>query len=144
VGCHCPEPIQATDLRRAGVCLKCCLPIDSEALSSDETIRAFFERFAATFPGSPPESFQGFRRQCEERERAGRKDFGLAYLSRDNLAEACEEESDSAIYLFLDTLRHRREAGSDDDLDLVLTTVWHSFKAHEGARRLADKRRGSP
>jgi len=145
--CDCPTPHPHPNPRLPDDCVSCGFWINPEAdwVSSDKTVAEFFGRLAeAAFPGEAPEGFESFRRQCEARERAGRGSFGFAYASRDNLAESVEELSDFVIYLLLDGLKHRRNGGGDEDLELALTGAMHAFRAYEATRHLAARRRGSP
>lgn len=125
--------------------MMCGKPLDPAWISSDKTVRGFFDRLAGTFPGpEPPDDFVAFRRQCEARELAGRERFGHSSLAKNNCAEAMEEAADFANYMFFDVLRHLRDAGNDDDLALALTGALHAFWAYRCARELAGKRRGAP
>jgi ATP-dependent RNA circularization protein (DNA/RNA ligase family) len=97
--------------------------------------------------GENPEWFEQFKHLAVTRERAGRDEFGFAYLSpnRDNIAEAAEELGDFIVYVFLDSLRARRENGGDDeDIDVVLTAASLAAQAFEHLSRLKHKRRGAP
>lgn len=113
--------------------------------TTDETVAAFFDRLAAgAFPGKPDPEYATFRQHCEYRERAGRTDFGDAYLHRDNLAEAREELADLGIYALLDSLQAIRDGKGDEDFELVLTMAHHAYLAYKTSMRLAAKRRGAP
>jgi hypothetical protein len=139
--CPCKPPVRSADPRRKGKCAACGLALNPDWLSSDETIAAFFDALAeATFPafdatGKPMTSpvFERFRRLCEHRERAGRTEFGLRYLNRDNVAEAEEEAADLANYAFFRALQHVREGGGLRNAR-SLRAAFHAFKALEALR----------
>jgi hypothetical protein len=121
------------------------MALDPAWLSNDETVAAFFDRLEdSAFPGAVPESFHAFRRQCEAREKAGRKHFGLAYLSRKNLREGAEEEADAVIYRHLHMLQRLRDAGDDEGIALVLEACRHSYEAYRCDREVEARLRGSP
>lgn len=143
MSCRCSDPRERADPRSAGICSKCGKVIGSGVLSSDETVKWFFDRLeAASFPGKVPDDFRAFRQGCETRERAGRSTFGLAYLCRPNLPEAQQEWADGANYIFFDALRNRRATGQDEDLDVALSVAYHAYMADHFTRLLASKRRG--
>lgn len=141
-GCNCPAPYESSDSRKAGTCNRCGKLINPEHLSSDSNVREFFDNFARGLPTITP-AFHDLRRQCELRERAGRSQFGLRYLGRDNQREGLEEEADGVNYVYFDLLKCDRE-GIDPDLDLAMTEAYHLYKAYEANRRRAERRRGAP
>jgi hypothetical protein len=120
------------------MCLRaaCQGHLKPEWLSSDDTVKHFFDRLAEAMfhpailngPG-PPAWFQRFRRQCEQRELAGRDEFGVRYLSRNNRVEGQEEASDETIYSHLDILRQRRE-GRPEEWELALTVAKRAAENH--------------
>lgn len=66
----------------------------------------FFDRLE-TLPGM--ENVVYFRRQCEQREREGRRLYGHQHLSRDNAVDGTEEAADGAVYSHFLLLKARRE-----------------------------------
>ena len=149
--CRCEEPRESADPRREGLCEKCSLRLSPAWTSNDDTFAEFFDRLEATFPGyrsspdwEPPESFQMFRSQCQGREMAGRRTYGLRYLNRRNRKDAREEATDLALYMLFDSLREIRREGYDDDIDLALTAAWYAYKAYATTLDLKHKREHAP
>lgn len=144
--CRCALPVEYPNPTKQGVCVKCDRWLNPEWLSSDATLSAFFRRLSEALPPGEAESdsWCAFRAQCEAREYAGRDKFGMEYLVRSNTTEALEETADLALYAFLDSLKQRRDQGSDEDFDLVLMGAFHAYKAHETMRHLRSRRHGAP
>lgn len=146
MSCDCPTPREGPNPRSKGSCLKCGKIIDSSYVTSDETHAEFTDRLRSCFPGGSPPGFEDFCRIALERSRGGREQFGHAHLDRDrdNCREAEDEATDLLNYMHFDVLRARREGEGDQDIDLALTTAFYAWKAFESARRLSEKRHGSP
>ena len=126
-GCYCDRP-RLND-RRPGYCRRCGQQIDDRWISSDETMAAFFDQLAG-LPGITAAALlHGLNR-----ERAGRKEFGFAYLGRDNPAEGQEEAADGLIYCALDWLNDRRAGTEDVDADLI-DAAHHFALAHAALER---------
>ena len=147
--CPCDEPVRSTDPRREGSCSKCGYRFDPAWDQTDAGFRAFWDRIESSFPGwqnpfyEPPDTQQTLRLQTMHRERSGRKQFGYAYLSRDNLKEAREEIADCLMYLYLDTLRCERD-GMDPEWDVTLSIADDLLSAYEKFDKLRHKHRGTP
>lgn len=121
-------------------------------MSSDQTVKEFWDRLgAAIYPRwgmpefEPDLEWVRYRAEAEAREREGREKFGGAYLSRKNLKDADEEDSDGSNYVFFDVLqwRHTSQTDRDDDIDLALESARHRYIAYCCDRKLERKRRGS-
>ena len=144
MACRCPAPLEPADPRHKGECCKCGKVLGAQVLSS-ENIVWFYDRLESCFPGKAPPAFKAFRHECEAREFEGREKFGLSYLSRDNLKEAAEEESDADNYRFFKILQLRSEGRDEADvMDLLLSAAFHAYKAYEFDRRAEARLRGSP
>ena len=147
--CACPTPIESINPRKKGKCVRCCSSLDPEWDQTDENFRAFWDRVEASYPGwqaplyEPPDHQQTLRLQTMHREAAGRGNFGHAYLSRDNLREAREEIADCLMYLYLDTLRCKRD-GMDPEWDVTLEIAEDLLSAYEKFDKLRHKHRGAP
>jgi hypothetical protein len=118
--------------RRPGYCRRCGVAVDPRWISSDETLAAF-QTEIAKLPGVTP----GILIDSHRRERAGRVEFGLKYLGRDNDAEAQEEYADGLIYAHLSRLNDIRNGVEELDPDL-LDAAHHAalaFAAIERRRR---------
>ena len=113
-------------------------------MSDDETFRTFYSRLAEalfrydlTGELRVSAEFGHFLEQAASRERAGREQFGLAYLTRDNPTEALEEFADGANYAMFTRLRDLEEFGDDPDvMRLALDVALYSFRAHAAAQEL--------
>jgi hypothetical protein len=68
------------------------------------------------------------------RERAGRSQFGLKYLGRDNAAEGQEEAADGVNYCAFEWLNDRR-AGTEDIAPDLLIAAHHFALAHAALER---------
>lgn len=124
--CRCDYP---TNMKiRPGYCSHCSGTLDPSWQTTDETVAEFMDQLA-DLPGVLP----GFIEQCRQRERAGRDEFGYAYVKRSNCDEGIEEFSDACLYAFLHLLRCRRE-GKREQLELALDISRH---AAEGAALFA-------
>lgn len=148
--CKCPKPEPAVNPRHEGTCVKCgysMAPFDQ----SDENFAAFWERIESSYPGwqfvgyEPPDEHQTLRLQTTHRELAGRTQFGYDYLQpeRDNFREAREELADALIYLYLETLKNRRD-GDDPEWDVVLEIADDLLSAYGKLNQLKHKHRGVP
>lgn len=144
MSCACPAPLEATDPRRAGSCNKCGRTFEADWLSTDETVKEFFDWLESSIPATEMEEFTAFRRHCEEREKAGRETFGIAHLHRSNPTEATEEAADIGVYAHLAVLEERRNEGDAQEMSLALEGARYAYLAHKCFRELAAKRRGSP
>jgi hypothetical protein len=142
--CTCERPSEFVTPTKKGICVDCNALIDFEWTSTDATVAAFFDRLATTFPSWPavPQWFEAFRAQCEDRERAGRDEFGFRYLARDNAGEALEEAADGGIYHHLEILRKLRN-GQAEDIDVHLQAAYHFAQAHRFSRMAQAKARGN-
>ena len=131
--------------------------MDPAWVSSNQTMQHIFAGLArsakpgeavqknpATGADELSDDFLAFWAECRAREAAGRERFGLSYLERNNENEALEEWTDGANYLAFSHLRAVRDEGDDEHTDLVLTAMYHAFKAHQATRELRRKRHGAP
>lgn len=84
-----------------------------------------------------PDVHEHFTATCRSREMMGRRLFGDAYLTRDNISEAWEEAADLANYAFFEVLQ-RRDQGKDDRVDLALMAAHHAAMAHLTLLKLRD------
>jgi len=148
--CECHPPKDLTDPRMENVCRQCRGQIVlSEWASSDRNHGEFFERLAlAMFPAYAstldrkmiPRWFYDFYRHCSHREKAGRRKFGLKYLSYDN-AEYQEEMADGGNYAFFSLCRDRREGRGDEEIDRRLSQAKNAAlgwkDAYEENRRIS-------
>lgn len=152
--CGCERPVRSLDPRREGACAKCGLAFDPEWDQSDSNFQAFWERIESSYPGwrsrwvpnwEPPDEQQTLRLQTQHRERAGRGQFGYDYLSpqRNNLREAREELADALLYVYLDTLKCKRD-GMDPEWDVVLEIADDLLSAYGKLDQLRVKHRGAP
>jgi len=125
--CRCKHPREND--RRPGNCRKCGVRLDPKWLSSDTTMTAFLTRLAE-LPGVTAPAII----HAQKRERAGRVEFGLNYLGRDNAAEGREEGADGIIYSALSWLNDRR-AGTEDIDPNLLDAAHHFALAHQALER---------
>lgn len=125
--CHCQHP-RLND-RRPEFC-RCCgarhLPA---AISSDRTMMEWQTRLA-NLPGVTPDGLL----HAIQRERAGRDEFGLLYLTRRNAEEGKQEAADGMNYSFFAWLQDRRNGTEDIDPDL-LDAAHHFALAHAALER---------
>lgn len=85
----------------------------------------------------PPADWIAFRRHCEQREEAGREEFGDAYLYRDNAAEGLEEAADGLNYCHFVVERTRAEGGDVERAQHLATiAAQHFFLAHQALQQL--------
>lgn len=153
----CSKPRESVNPRKKGSCLSCGRMFDPKWIVSDRTMSDIFDRLArsmqygeaiekdpVTGHDALTDDFLSFWAECQARERAGREKFGLTYLVRDNETEALEEFTDGANYLAFSSLQAVRSESDDDEIDLVMTAMYHAFKGHQAARRLRAKRHGHP
>jgi hypothetical protein len=98
-------------------------------ISSDETM-AEFQTEVAKLPGVTA----GLLLDAQRRERAGRGEFGMKYLGRDNIAEAFEEAADFHNYTFFEWLNDRR-AGREEIDENLLTAAHHIALAYAALER---------
>jgi hypothetical protein len=110
--CRCEHPRENS--RRPGWCQRCGKSFDPKWISSDNTL-AEFQTEIAKLPGVTP----GILIDSHRRERAGRGEFGLRYLGRDNCAEGMEEAVDGLNYSCFTWLNDRRAGVEDIDPDLL-------------------------
>ena len=148
--CTCPQPSTSSDPRKDPTfCAKCSHPKHPDWDQTDEAFTAFWERIESTRAGwqyplyEPPDEEQTLRLQTMHRELAGRKHFGYAYLQRDNIREAREELADALLYVYLDTLKNKRE-GDDPEWDVVLEIADDLLSAYGKLNQLKHKHRGVP
>jgi hypothetical protein len=145
VDCRCQVPLQSGDPRRLGFCSRCGRRINPEWTSNDATFADFFDGLEKSmFPGLTPDWFTRFRNQCQRRERAGRPLYGNRFLGKNNPEDAMEEACDGALYAMLDTLRHLRDHGDDDDFDAALRAAARFAQAYRELLNLKGKRSGRP
>jgi hypothetical protein len=130
--CRCERP-RLND-RRPGYCRSCGIGLNPKWLSGDETL-AEFQKEVARLPGVTP----GILIDSHRRERAGRYEFGLRYIGRDNCAEGLEEASDLLNYAFFDWLNDRRAGTEEIDPDL-LEAAHHAALAYAALERKRRKR----
>lgn len=136
--CRCRKPLVTADPRHKNICGRCAHPIKGPGISTDETAREFFDRLeAGIFPIRTPakerRSFHAIRKLAEDRERAGRDEFGVDYLSHDWLGNVSEEIADVLVYLYLRDLRTVRETGGHDGLAILLQACRVAIGALETA-----------
>jgi len=126
MACQCPVP-QIHVNPRYNSCASCLKPIDQDVVSDTAKLQGFLNRI----PGVPAPLVL----QCHAREQAGRQEFGLEYLGRNNIEAFTEEASDGVNYLFFRSLQDRR-AGREEDTDLY-RAAYHLAEAY---RILAGRR----
>lgn len=133
-GCQCTVPVAHTvhDCK----CFSCGKFLDPRIVDSDENLAVFRDRLEA-LPGMPGAALD---HACQ-RELAGRKEFGLQYLSRNNYAEGREEAADGVLYSALAWLEGRRE-GIEEISPHLLSAARHFALAHHDLL-LAETERGS-
>jgi hypothetical protein len=125
--CRCQSP--RLNERRPEYCRTCGVRLNPRWLSNDETLAAF-QTEVARLPGVTP----GILIDSHRRERAGRVEFGLRYLGRDNDAEALEEYADGLIYAHLSRLNDIRAGIEELDPDL-LDAAHHAALAYAAIER---------
>jgi hypothetical protein len=125
--CRCETPREND--RRPGYCRRCGKGLNPCWISSDDTLAAF-QSEVAKLPGVTP----GILIDSHRRERAGRVEFGLKYLGRDNDAEAQEEYADGLIYAHLSRLNDIRNGVNELDPDL-LDAAHHAALAYAAIER---------
>jgi hypothetical protein len=125
--CRCDRPV--LNPRRPDFCRRCGVRHDPQAQSNVSTIGEFFAHLS-DLPGVGAAALH----HAQVREQAGREEFGLSYLGRDNDAEACEEAADGIIYAHLSALNDRRAGIQDIDPDL-LDAAHHFALAHAALER---------
>lgn len=145
--CRCEVPIFSLNRARNGdMCLRCGRQIFGDWVADDDTMGDFFDRLAEGMGLSldldPAHPFEFFRRQCLNRERAGRERFRLRYLGRNNPVDATEEAADLANYCAFGTMVRRREGGHDSPH--LMMAAHYAAKAHECLLRELAERRGTP
>jgi hypothetical protein len=131
--CRCQSP--RLNERRPEYCRTCGVRLNPRWVSSDDTLAAF-QTEVARLPGVTP----GILIDSHRRERAGRVEFGLRYLGRDNCAEGLEEASDLHNYAFFDWLNDRRSGVEEIDPDL-LDAAHHAALAYAALERKRRKRK---
>jgi hypothetical protein len=125
--CRCQSP--RLNERRPEYCRTCGVRLDPRWVSNDDTL-AEFQTEVANLPGVTP----GILIDSHRRERAGRQEFGLKYLSRCNPSEGLEEASDLLNYAFFDWLNDRRAGIEEIDPDL-LEAAHHAALAYAALER---------
>lgn len=100
-GCRCWLPQRRT--YDPGSCQHCGRHIDARYLDSDENFERFAQ-FLRAVPGLPEAAIAHAHRRLV----AGRAEFGLTYLTRDDCREGQEEAADGHNYAFFEWLRDRR------------------------------------
>lgn len=126
--CGCDTPADHADTHpgfRDGWCRHCGGVLADRWLSDTEDLTGFLNLAQADYQSVA---------HCQIRELAGRDQFGLAYLTRNNPAEAQEEAADGQIYCYLEVLKDRRSGESDVDFDL-LDAARHFALAHQALAR---------
>ena len=131
--CRCEHPRQND--RRPEYCRKCGVRFDPRTLCSDENLAAFFARLVE-LPGVEAKVLL----QAQQRERAGRGEFGMKYLGRDNDAEALEEYADGLIYAHLSHLNDVRDGATEIDPNLI-EAAHHAALAYAAIERRMQRRR---
>ena len=124
--CQCERPRMG---RNPDFCGRCLIRHDPRVISTDESLAAF-QKEVAKLPGVTP----GILIDSHRRERAGRREFGLEYLGRDNDAEAQEEYADGFIYAHLSHLNDIRAGATEIDPDL-LDAAHHAALAYAALER---------
>ena len=115
---------------KGGTCMICAKAIDESYISSDANLAEFFA-YLGDFPDVSPRLLT----VAADREREGRRRYGLSYLAKNNPREATEEIADLIIYCYLHWLRSKRE-GQDVDMAALLEAVVHGAQAYNALRRL--------
>jgi hypothetical protein len=111
-GCQCPVPKVHTV--HANKCERCGRFLDPRIIDTDENLAEFRQQLEA-IPDFPKEALD----HAYRREVAGRKEFGLEYLNRNNPVEGMEEAADGCNYSFYHWLRRRREGVEEIDPNLL-------------------------
>lgn len=125
-GCSCPVP--TFHPVHADTCGRCRKILDPRIVDSDENLAVFTDRLKA-IPGFPVAALE----HAHAREVAGRKQFGLEYLNRNNPVEGCEEAADGINYSFYHWLRQRRE-GVEEINPRLLAAARYFALAYEELR----------
>jgi len=125
--CQCPVPEYLGDIR-PGYCW-CGGYVSREWITSDSTFSDFLRQLSP-LPGVTGRVVQ----HSQARERAGRTEFGLEYLSRNNPLEGQEEAADGLNYSFFETLKDIRAGEQEIDPDL-LDAAHHFALAHAALDR---------
>jgi hypothetical protein len=133
MNCRCEKP--RLNRRRPEFCAACSVRLDPRIISSDENATLFFARIAS-LPGITADALL----HAHQREVAGRTEFGLSYIGRDNCAEGKEEAADGVIYSYLDWLNDRRDGSDEIDPDLI-DAAHHFALAHAALERKRRKNR---
>jgi hypothetical protein len=133
MNCRCERP--RLNRRRPEFCAACSVRLDPRIISSDENLAIFIQRIAS-LPGVTANALL----HAQRRELAGRTEFGLSYIGRDNDAEAQEEYGDGLVYPYLSWLNDRRYGSDEIDPDLV-EAAYHSALAHAAVERHRRKSR---
>ncbi len=117
--------------------------------TTDENFDGFWDRIERSYGGwvkqwyKTPNEQVRLRALTKFREGQGREEFGDAYLTRDNLAELEEELADALMYLYLETLKDRKN-GTDPEWDVVLQIADAILTAQRYLPTLRRKHRGAP
>ena len=110
--CKCEKPRE--NIRRLNYCRRCGKKFDPRILSNDSNLGRF-QGEIALLPGV----HFGVLVHPLKRERAGRKEFGMQYVGRDNPAEGLEEAADGFNYAYFSWLNDRRFGPDEIDSDLL-------------------------
>lgn len=121
-GCQCPVPVAHSvhDHR----CSTCGRWLDPRYVDNDENVATFQNRLR-TIPDTPTEALD----HAYQRTVAGRKEFGLEYLTRENCAEGREESADGVNYSMYHWLKGRRY-GVEEINPHLLSAARHFALAH--------------
>lgn len=125
--CQCDRP--ALNERRPEFCRRCGVRHNPLAITSNEAMLEFQTRIAS-LPGVTAAGLI----HAVKREQAGRDQFKLTYLGRDNDAEGMEEFADGLVYPYLSWLNDRRAGRLDIHPDL-LDAAHHAALAHAALER---------
>lgn len=121
-GCQCEIPVAHSVHDHK--CFACGKWLDPRIVDSDENIVTFRAQLEA-IPDTPSDALNhAYRRTV-----AGRKEFGLEYLNRDNCAEGREEAADGQNYSMYHWLKGRRY-GVEEINPHLLSAARHFALAH--------------
>lgn len=149
MSCLCPKPIQSLNTSRYGdMCLKCAKRIVGDWVADDDTMGEFYDRLSEAMSYgldlAPDHPFEFFRRQCLNRERAGRTHpkGAFGYLDRNNASEGKEEAADGANYAAFEEMKQRRKGEAPSTWLLVAAVK--AAEMHEAFMRYEQEQRGVP
>ena len=124
--CQCERPRVG---RNPDFCGFCLVRLGPSWVSSDRNLRPFMARVASLPTVTAPALIH-----AQKREKAGRVEFGLSYIGRNNDTEGREEAADGLIYTYLSWLNDRRAGTEEVDPDL-LDAAYHFALAHAALER---------